>query len=144
MEGNLRGLSWAAERQVDLCTCPLNLTCLYRGFNCVESCIQFRKSQYHVSLSRLYLWGSFWEWGTQVEAHSKNRGLGVRGETSSCPGQAQESNQHSHLLDDFPQQLLFHSTSFGLLNLFQLCSTPGIQQWKGRKPHPIHSTQYHI
>lgn len=45
----------------------LHLKSLCRGLNCVQSCTQSRRPQHHISISRLYLWGSFWEQGWQVE-----------------------------------------------------------------------------
>lgn len=32
------------------------------------------QSPYHIALSRLYPWNSFWEWGRQVNGHLKDRG----------------------------------------------------------------------
>lgn len=45
-------LSWASEEQ-DFCTICQNLKRLYRDLNWVQSCMQSRRSQQHLTLSRL-------------------------------------------------------------------------------------------
>lgn len=77
--GNLLigGLSWATTRQVHLHICLLKSKSLYRYFNGVQSHIQYRWSQHHLTLSRLCPWGSFQCGQDKWITHSNNRGGGL-------------------------------------------------------------------
>ena len=61
---------------VDFCPTYQNPKSLYGGLNWVQSCTQPRWSHRHITISRLYPWGSFWGQERQADVHPKDRGGG--------------------------------------------------------------------
>lgn len=49
---------------------------LYRGLNWIYWCILSRYSQHHIFISRLHPWGSFWNWGGQMECTFQGQDIG--------------------------------------------------------------------
>ena len=99
----LKRLVLGDQKKGDFHAHPPNLKNLYKGLNWVQSCAQYRWSHHHVTISRLYPWGSFWEWGRQAERtfQRQERAWGA----SQLPRSSSQVSWWSCLLDDPPQQM---------------------------------------
>lgn len=99
------GLSWVATHWVVvLYTCPQNLKSLSRGLNQVQSHMQTRWSQQHLTFSRLCLW-NIPTVGIVGRAYTPRTGEGER--SFQLPGSSWRVNQPSCSLDGLLQDILF-------------------------------------
>lgn len=95
----ISGSSSVVARKIDFHTCLLSFKNSNRGLNWVQSCITFKWSQHHITISRVHPWGSFWEQERQAEYIFQGQ---RRGEEHLIVGFSSWVTQAHVLLMSFP------------------------------------------